>query len=382
MADLKIYEKYPDSWRIDHPDFMDVFKVTFAKGVITDFEKVNDVPLQVKSRVKVQGEWGESDFIPLFYHPKFQYWDDPNGSPLATDYNEEGGYFERAWMSFRGDDEVAVMLKEGVPVAVVGFADGKPKIGEDIVKVAAVPDLSQPDLYYSASQGFAWVESIDNSEKGPDGLLLNLTEQAKYYPGNIGKLPNWQYWNGVFPFGCSGDSTPPDDYIYVQYEQWDYIGENLQIGAWVVIIGPILYVFLCLLIGGGSYKMNRYLFFLDPGWDQPMWDWCYLITNDPFPNDIPPPSAGSPQDEWITGAGSPDMIPVVGFYKAGIYSEALLAATIASIGSIDPLWFYNNIGIVEDLWPGAPTELIYQWPGGIIPATTPDKVKLYFKPHN
>lgn len=138
---ITYFQKYPlsgddqsgaKSMRIDHPDFGDVSKTTYSKGVITDFEKIQDDPIQVKSRVKVKIEGEEeSDYIPIFYHPKILYWDGPGDPPvpLATDFNAEGKYFERAWMSFRGGDEVAVMLQKGTPVAVIGFADGVPRIG-------------------------------------------------------------------------------------------------------------------------------------------------------------------------------------------------------------------------------------------------------------
>ena len=148
MAPLFTFEKYPNSYRIDHPDFGDVYKTTYVKGVITDFEVTSFYCFRVKSMVKVSGDWGESGYIPLFYHPKPQFWDDPNGN-LATDYNAAGGYFEKAWMSFRIGDEVVVMLKEGKPVAVVGFADGVPRIGENLIKIVTHPPTS-PGWFYDS----------------------------------------------------------------------------------------------------------------------------------------------------------------------------------------------------------------------------------------
>ena len=133
---MEVFEKYPDSRRLDFENFGDVCKTSFAKGVITDFynDAAPDAPPQVKSRVKVTIDGQETDYLPIFYHPKKKFWDDP--LIMATDYNEEGGYFEKAWMSFRKDDEVTVMLKEGKPVAVMGFADGVPRPGEDVLKSA------------------------------------------------------------------------------------------------------------------------------------------------------------------------------------------------------------------------------------------------------
>ena len=143
-TDLSLVEITENSWRLDHPDFGDVYKTTYAKGVITDFQQPDDVedpddPFTVESMVKVEVEGGEeSDFIPLFYHPKKGYWDDPDfwdDPVLAEDYDEEKGYFKKAWMSFRCGDEVVVMMREGKPVAVVGFADGYPRPAEDIFKL-------------------------------------------------------------------------------------------------------------------------------------------------------------------------------------------------------------------------------------------------------
>ena len=52
-------------------------------------------------------------------------------------------------MSFRCDDEVVVMLKDGEPAAVVGFADGVPRIGENLIRIKTLPP-SGPDWFYDA----------------------------------------------------------------------------------------------------------------------------------------------------------------------------------------------------------------------------------------
>ena len=74
MADaaLTVFEKYPDSWRIDQPDSGDVSKTTYAKGVISDVQKDRDDPMTATAQVKVTGDFGESDWLPLFFHPKAQ----------------------------------------------------------------------------------------------------------------------------------------------------------------------------------------------------------------------------------------------------------------------------------------------------------------------
>jgi hypothetical protein len=160
MADLTVKEKYPNSFRINHPDFGDVSKTTYAKGVITDFQVVSTDPFKVKSMVKVSGDWGESGYILLFYHPKPKYWD-----PDSQKLNEDNSY-EKAWMSFRGDDEVSVMLKEGTPVAALGFYEGGPRVGEDIFKL-----IADRTFWMQCSKAAEYASGDD----GPDGKPLNLT---------------------------------------------------------------------------------------------------------------------------------------------------------------------------------------------------------------
>ena len=96
-TEMEVFSKYPDSYRLDHPDYGDVAKTPYAKGVISDFKRPdvanpND-PFVVESMVKVTGDWGESDYIPLFYHPKKLYWDNPLAEPpvLAQDFDVATG---------------------------------------------------------------------------------------------------------------------------------------------------------------------------------------------------------------------------------------------------------------------------------------------------
>ena len=146
------------SLRINHPDWKDVYNTTYVKGVLSDFKVKSEDPFQVVSMVKVKIDDVETEeFIPLFYHPKKGYWDDrgyrnelgnlkdgEKDRNYATDFKEKGegneeeeahAYFVKAWMSFRCGDEVVVMLHEGVPIAVVGFADGVPRPGENLFKM-------------------------------------------------------------------------------------------------------------------------------------------------------------------------------------------------------------------------------------------------------
>src|SRR5208337_97263 len=171
---LAVLETNLNSWRLNHNDVRDVGQITYAKGAITDFKQVSDDPIQVVSQVKVQIEGlPESDYIPIFYHPKAKFWDcvdfvlssppwvpgggfgvEPNPGPpgsfqfvpsqtfnpladkcpvwtpgmtvapkettpdpgtqdaiITTPLADD--YFTKAWMSFRVGDEVVVMLHEG-----------------------------------------------------------------------------------------------------------------------------------------------------------------------------------------------------------------------------------------------------------------------------
>ncbi len=210
---MEVIEKYPPSRRLDHPDFGTVCKTSFAQGTITEFKEVDeslkevlrwtesrptpdpDVPMEnkdiaVESMVKVKIDGVESELIPIFCHPKVNYWDDedPISPVLATDFNEEQGCHKLAWQSFRVDDEVAVMLKEGKPVAVVGFADGMPRIGEAIFQMEYdtiggdskiyqwQPGLRGPAIPQEG-KGYPYgTFNVDN--KGPDDLSLGLKTEA------------------------------------------------------------------------------------------------------------------------------------------------------------------------------------------------------------
>jgi hypothetical protein len=184
MADItefEYFERYPGSWRMDHPHFKDVAQTTFAKGVITDFQKISDDPIEVLPLVKVDN--GE-DWLPLFYHPRSGYWSDDQHESL--EYNQDQKYYEKAWMSFRCGDEVILMLREGKPYAVLGFADGIPRVGEDKVYFSFDPP---PEYDYenftigmnrdpSGIRGKIYKHD-DTDPKGPDGFPLGLTLECE-----------------------------------------------------------------------------------------------------------------------------------------------------------------------------------------------------------
>jgi hypothetical protein len=189
---LEIVEKYPAeppggaSLRLNHPDLSDVLTTDYCVGVISDFKVKSEDPFAVASMVKVKIDGKEcDDYIPIFYHPKKGWWDDrgfrdelgnlregEKDYNYATDFkmepgeddeSEDYGYFEKAWMSFRCGDEVVVLLRpsspddpasELKPYAVVGFADGVHRPGENLFKWTGfwmgLPDLGLYEGYLYA----------------------------------------------------------------------------------------------------------------------------------------------------------------------------------------------------------------------------------------
>lgn len=273
-TDLSLVDIPERSWRLDHPNFANVYKTTFAKGVIKDFKKITDDPIEVVALVKVEIEgMGESEFIPLFYHPKAQYWDDyeaedaKDGAGLATEFDQKKGCFKKAWMSFRCDDEVAVMLNEGVPVAVVGFADGVPRVGEDIVKVVAPTWQGVSRFFHLQCSRFkvdpvdfpgeeaGLYGGLDVEKKGPDDLDLGLVLENESGPENYYQRPASQYYPD-----SSGDER--DFGWLTNYEQPQPGGSVLhrevysnkqQYLEFVFIVGPILCIVQVLGSSATSY---------------------------------------------------------------------------------------------------------------------------------
>jgi len=317
-TDIEIIEKYPPGRRADFPDFGSVCKTSFSKGTITDFEKISDDPIAVKPRVKVTGDFGESDYIPLFYHPKEKYWDGPTGPPifesgeypdiigwkspslLATDYNKEGGYFEKAWMSFRCGDEVAVMLKEGVPVAIVGFADGKPRVGENILKVDLGAGYWYNALISRVTDGYyaGRKEAYAGHDKGPDGLDLGLSLECEHitlkshtaeYEFSDGWDFNWNYVGRIVTTEIP--ANPPFAYCRSETKQvWEsgtqittyYYSKSkteFKEYAYLVKIGPILF---WIDVDKSVYTVERQT--RSENWpvsfDNATWDWCIMVYPD------------------------------------------------------------------------------------------------------
>jgi hypothetical protein len=209
--DFTAIEKRPESFRLNFADFGVVYKTTFKKGTITDFKKLTDDPLTVASLVKVDIDGQVSDYIPLFYTPKKLYWDDPDHQ--AQDFNKDNLYYENAWMSFQADDEVKVGFKEGTPVAVLGFADDTPRIGEDIFKINYQTILGVANEYYlqCSKQGFY------GDTLGPDGKDLKLVESCYQL--------------------CSVEDYLPAPPTVNTQDRW------LKYQEWLLTIGAIVYIF-------------------------------------------------------------------------------------------------------------------------------------------
>lgn len=281
-TDIEIIEKYPPGRRADFPDFGTVCKTTFAKGVIIEFKRPlmaagqikADDPIAVLPLVKVEVDGTQSDFLPIFFHPKEHFWDGEAGVIFdeeewerigwaveaydATAYDEKTGSFRKAWMSFRVDDEVAVMLKEGVPVAVLAFADGVPRVGEDIVRIEG-----SKKVWVRMSKA----ENYAANDKGPDGLDLGLKleaeaiydESSEDKPSGSKTLQYDQYADLVeedTPYEggliyCVGIAHA---FYYITHATWTtqtlYYKKRVRIN--LVKIGPIL--FLIVSVWSGDYS--------------------------------------------------------------------------------------------------------------------------------
>ena len=286
-TEMEVFSKYPDSYRLDHPNFKDVAKTTFAKGVISDFkvDDPNDLIGTISSQVKVTGGFGESDWIPIFYHPKPQYWDDDNHK--ATDFNKEGGYFERAWMSFRCGDEVAVMLKEEKPVAVMGFADGIPRIGENIFKaefetVAAGKHYFLWRLFGDGApenypvHGMNGIDGVlnpwDGKASGPDNVALALTQKCQL----LSRITVAQDYSGSFQSGDPGFPWHEGFYTYTRTGN-----TSTHLNRWIVPIGPFMFLFSVVSQDGSSAQSTN-----APGGGDGGGYSGWIVTNDDPPQTI------------------------------------------------------------------------------------------------
>lgn len=287
-TDLEVVEKYPSGKRLDFQNFGSVCKTTYAKGVITDFKKLKDDPITVESMVKVTGAFGESEYIPIFYHPKKDYWDKTLADPavLATDFDEETGAFKQAWMSFRSGDEVVVMLKEGVPVAIVAHADGVPRIGEDVFKTTAM--MEHLHVRASLATDYLLLYGLDEEDKGPDGIDLGLKMECARIPISVDEvasdIDNTYHSNAGFTYGdLSYTATLSGGWwtvhwSYNWYDNWYPITiTTLRYNTkyhYLIPLGPILYVLVQrtvrVVVKWHYNDIYTYLYLVDSGNSPPL----------------------------------------------------------------------------------------------------------------
>ena len=353
MGDLAVNQKYSNSYRLDHPDFPDVCRTTFAKGTIKEVQKIQDSPIKVKSlmKVEVEGE-GVSDFIPLFYHPKPQYWDDADEGIKATDFNQKGKYFERAWMSLRPGDEVRVMVREEKPFAVIGFDDGVPRIGEDIIKF--LWSLLESKVTRNNEWDGGYFPSVYNSESTmvPEGAHvchLQASKRDYYQDVDVDQPPgpdglSLQLLHEIEPFNNQtavvNDESHGPDYVvtdnpldpYGRVIHFAYYSGSTQdtvtIKEYLIPVGAILYSFHFIIVNTKTTSQRD--------------DWLNLWE-----------VSGDPPIEHIVGESHQDIHNFKGRFsshdcmiKAGPYSEKLYNEL--KNGGISPGAAYYKWGPGED----------------------------------
>jgi len=257
---LDIWEPTKGQRRIDHPHFKDVYETTFAKGKITEFRKYKladdwDVE-QVESMVKVEIEGkGETDFIPLFFRPKDQHFDDhddkgPNPDAIewvnrkADDYDEDNQLYPAAWMSFRVGDEVVVMLQKDEPKAVIGFYDDYPRLAEAAFNIGGHYFYLPFMRHYGV---LPWDYAQMNIPSLPDKEKLGLKLEAeKFLTTTVGGRTVRTYSLRVdSDILCDSHGGPPME-GYTEYgtdDSWwktDYFK---------FVAGPYMYI---VAVGGGA----------------------------------------------------------------------------------------------------------------------------------
>lgn len=349
------------------PAVGDVYKTAYKKGVIKEFKKLQDDPIKVAPMVKVEVDGNKSeDYIPIFFKPKEKYWDTPSATSQA--FNESSGYYENAWMSFRGDDEVIVQCYEDKPVAVVGFVDGIPRIGEAIISLEGQTFQTSTDVqllfdtikqdFYEKNQEIGYddkdlkllypcdiILSEKSSEETPiddgdwmsDYMNSHTTYSAEYGPTRI-------------------EQTEPD--IFGSYSIYTYSSVRMAISAvvgerayvaqyegkthhFLVPVGAILYVFqfLTSISKPGTFRRRSHTENgIDPGLGGIGPDyWVEQLTRHRWINNFNPPDSfdrtfpftlGEAYASWAASrnanynyaGGDPDII------QAQIESEAQLTS--------------------------------------------------------
>ena len=399
-----------DSWFINHPDYKDVQKTTYEKGTISDFEVLSEDPFKVSSRVKVTGAWGKSEYVPLFFRPKEKYWDTEDSK--AVDFDSDG-YYKKAWMSFRCDDEVVVMVREGNPVAVLGFYDGVPRIGENVF---SIPEM------YAAKYVVTDFAYYGTDSLGPDGVDLKLVQKAERLGGSekhvdIGRYScsvaysnKYNWVQGKSSGGivwCSAGywsyNTDPDD--VAQYNlcagredliitTGSYNVTNLvytktttsadyKLVLWPLKIGAILVaIFVLIQLPYTVLQDNHDSYVIDPP-DPPyvpaLNTWIAELEKD---NTTPSPYEGFYVDSnsW-GGEGSQQGLCI----KAGVYSDNLLEALKSYFESLNLAeLLVKNQFVGVDWCSDAPDGLYYQTDASMLCGGSfwmSGDEEMYYRPH-
>lgn len=174
---MEVVEKYPGSYRLDHPDFGDVTKTTFAKGTITDFGLAKDAPkggidpftLDGTCTVEVDGK--STADIPIFYHcregmpeaqpapepiefpPGWEWINDLIPSLTETQEQDDGagileanGTLRRGPWAYHKGQEVKVLLQGRKAKCVVGHMPRLPGNEPKVPNTSAIPDWETPEV--------------------------------------------------------------------------------------------------------------------------------------------------------------------------------------------------------------------------------------------
>ena len=142
----------------------------------------------------------------------------------------------------------------------------------------------------------------------------------------------------------------------------------LQIMAWTVIVGPIVYVFVTLGTGGSGTVASYF-----SGTTDEWYAWMDALFNGD--HSTPPPGDGVLLDPpGVISTGS-EPINGVGITLTGIYTQKLMDDIKTYIESIDPQ-------AVQDSgdW-GAPPEGVQLSGGGLVPIIPVSMVHLFYRPH-
>jgi len=125
---IEIISDQNEGHRINHPVYMDVYNVTYAKATITDFEMVEDT-WDLTDRCKIDLSGYDDEWLPIFYHCKLHCYNEDMVT-LRSNNAIYGGA-----MAFQVGDEVKVLLEENKPKYIIGHYDNKPRMCADIFKM-------------------------------------------------------------------------------------------------------------------------------------------------------------------------------------------------------------------------------------------------------